>query len=81
MSNETKKEIQEIRKIIDVAAIAIPKERDARKMYLAAAAQAPGDLSRKIFEELAAQEEQHAARLQGLIAMLEARLEELEAGK
>jgi len=78
MKNVKKTEIREIRRIIDVATVAIPKERDARAMYQAAAAQAPGELSKRVFEDLAQQEAGHESRLVALIAMLEDRLAELE---
>lgn len=75
MSKTKKEEIAEIRKIIEVAIIAIPKERDAHNFYLQAARKAPGEMSKNIFEDLANQEAQHEARLLAIIAMLEERLD------
>jgi rubrerythrin len=75
MSKQEK--IKEIKTIIEVAILAIPKERAARTHYLSAASRAPGDLSRRIFEELAAQEKEHEEKLEALIAILEDELKEL----
>jgi len=69
--------IKEIKTIIEVATLAIPKERASREHYLAAAKRAPGDLSRRIFEELAAQEKEHEDKLAALITILEDELKEL----
>ena len=77
MSLSKKQEIREMKKIIEIATIAIPKERDARNFYLQAAKSSPGEMSQQIFESLAAQEEEHEARLKALIAMFEERLEAL----
>ena len=78
MSSSKKHEIREMKKIIEIATIAIPKERDARNFYMQAAKNSPGEISRQIFESLAAQEEEHEARLKALIAMFEERLEDLK---
>ncbi len=65
------KHAKELRYMIEVASLAIPKEREARARYLAAAARAPTDMSRRLFEEMAAQEEQHEAQLRSIISYLE----------
>jgi len=65
---------KEIRAIIEVATLAIPKERDSRAFYLSAARRAPGDWSRKVFEDLAAEEGEHEARLRAIIKVLEEEL-------
>lgn len=75
MSKQEK--IKEIKTIIEVAILAIPKERAARAHYLAAAARATGDLSRRIFEELAAQEQEHEEKLKALVTILEDELSEM----
>ena len=77
MAKDKKQRIKEIKAIIEVATIAIPKERDARDHYLSAAKKAPGDLSRRIFEELAEQEAQHEKKLRAMIAILSEELEHM----
>ncbi len=78
MSPSKKDDIKEIKRIIEIATVAIPKERDARNFYLAAAEHSPGEMSRQIFQSLADQEEEHEARLKALIAMFEERLDSLK---
>ena len=65
---------RELRFMIEVASLAIPKEREARDRYRAAAARAPGEMARRLFEEMAAQEEQHEAQLRAIIQYLEGEL-------
>lgn len=77
MSQSKKDDIKEIKRIIQIATIAIPKERDAHNFYLQAAENSPGEMSRQIFQSLADQEEEHEARLNALIAMFEERLDAL----
>ncbi|MFH1529608.1 MAG: ferritin family protein [Pseudomonadota bacterium] len=62
---------RELRYMIEVASLAIPREREARDRYLAAAKRAPGEMARRLFEEMAGQEEQHEAQLRAIIQYFE----------
>jgi len=62
---------RELRYVIEVATLAIPKEREAQDRYRAAAKRAPGEMAKRLFEEMAKQEEQHEAQLQAIIRYLE----------
>lgn len=77
MSQSKKEQKAEINKIIEIATIAITKERDARTFYEQASAKASGEMSKNIFQHLAHQEAEHEARLVAIIAMLEERLASL----
>jgi len=70
MSDDTTR-ARELRNMIEVASLAIPQERAARDRYRAAAKRAPGEMARRLFEEMAAQEEQHEAQLRAIIRYLE----------
>ncbi|MBM4371296.1 MAG: rubrerythrin [Deltaproteobacteria bacterium] len=73
MSQDTDR-LRELRYVLEVATLAIPREREARDRYLGAARRAPGEMARRIFEEMARQEEQHEAQLRALITHLEEEL-------
>lgn len=75
---DKKQRIKDIRSLIEAATIALPKERESCRHYRRAAEKAPGALSKRIFEEMAEQEEQHQRKLEVLISLLE---DELEAMK
>jgi rubrerythrin len=75
---DKKQRIRDIKALIEVAVIALPKERESSRHYRNAAKSAPGALSKRIFEEMAEQEEQHQRKLEALIMLLE---DELEAMK
>ncbi len=57
MTEDVKKKVAEIRHMIEVAQLAIPKEREARQHYLNASRKAPGETARLLFERLALEEE------------------------
>ncbi len=78
MAKDKKERIKEIKAVLEVAVLAMPKERSSQEFYRNASRKAPGELSRRIFEELAAQEEQHEAKLKAIIQILEAELKTLE---
>ena len=69
--------VKEIKAIIQIATLAIPKERESRDMYLSAARQASSDVSKRVFEELAADEARHEAKLLSIIKMFERQLKEM----
>jgi rubrerythrin len=78
MSKDRKERVKEIKAVLEVAVLAMPKERASQEFYRNAARKAPGELSKRIFEELAQQEEQHEAKLKAIIQILEAELKSLE---
>ncbi len=77
MTENTKKKIAEIRHMIEVAQLAIPKERESRKHYLNASRKASGETARLLFERLAAEEQGHEERLKAIIRHLHEQLNEL----
>ena len=77
MSTDKKHRAAELRHMLEVAQLAIPKEREARALYLKAAAKAPGETARLLFEHLANEEQRHEAKLQAIIKELREQLEEL----
>ncbi len=75
---DTKQRIKDIKALIEVATIALPKERESCRHYRNASKNAPGALSRRIFEEMAEQEEQHQRKLEALIMLLEDELKAIQ---
>lgn len=73
-----KKKASEIRHMIEVAQLAIPKERESRDHYQAAANKAPGEISKKLFERLALEEQQHEEKLKAIIRFLQEELNSLQ---
>jgi rubrerythrin len=79
VTENAKKKIAEIRHMIEVAQLAIPKERESRDHYLNASRKAPGETARLLFERLAAEEQGHEDRLKAIIRHLQEQLNELQA--
>jgi len=76
-----KQKVKEIRTMIQIATLAIPKEREAAAMYAKAAQNAPGELSKKLFERLAQDEIMHEARLKAIIEFLHEELARIARGE
>lgn len=57
--------------MIQVATLAVPRERESHAMYITAAQKAPGELSRRLFTRLAEDEAMHEAKLTAIIKYLE----------
>ena len=57
--------------MIDVIVRCIPKERQARDLYLATSKRASSEATKLLFEHLAEQEEQHEEKLRASMAMLQ----------
>jgi len=57
--------------LIEVIVHSIPKEREARDVYLAAAQGAPTEMTRLLFERLAKDEEGHEAKLRAVLQLLQ----------
>jgi len=64
-------QIKRLDQMIQVIVRSIPKERQARDLYLATAQQAPSETTRLLFERLAEQEEQHEEKLRASLALLQ----------
>lgn len=57
-------------RLIEVIVHSIPREREARDVYLAAAHEAPTEMTRLLFERLAKDEEGHEAKLRAVLQLL-----------
>jgi len=75
---KTRGRIKELNDIIQVAVLAISKERASREFYLGVAERASGDFSKQLFTELAHDEERHEARLRAIIKVMEKELSQLQ---
>jgi rubrerythrin len=62
---------KEIDGAIEVIVRSIPKEREARDLYRSAAASSTMEMTRRLFEYLAAQEEEHEEKLRAVLYLLE----------
>jgi rubrerythrin len=58
-------------RLIEVIVHSIPKERETRDVYLAAAREAPTEMTRLLFERLAKDEEGHEAKLRAVLQLLQ----------
>lgn len=66
----TRDEDKQLELMIEVVARAIPKERDAAKLYRDTARHAQQEMARMLFEKLAAQEEEHEVKLRSVMEIL-----------
>ncbi len=66
-----------LKEMIEIITLAIPREIDARRSYMAAAEKAVSDRSRNLFFSLAEQEKGHEAVLRDLLRDLRRELDEL----
>lgn len=78
MKDETKNQIKEIKEMIQVVLLAIPREISARKFYLNAAQKATGDKSREMFIQLAEQEKEHETKLRNILETLKTELKQVK---
>lgn len=78
---DQKQKIKEIKTMIQVATLAIPRERESAAMYSKASQNAPGELSRRLFERLAQDEQMHEAKLKAIIEFLQEELGRIERGE
>ncbi len=67
MADDTRREIE---RMIEVVIRSIPKERDARDLYSATARSATMDMTRLLFEKLAADEQMHEDKLNAVLRLL-----------
>lgn len=61
---------KELERMIEVVVRAIPKERDARDLYRATAASASMEMTRRLFEKLAEDEQMHEQKLRAVLELL-----------
>ena len=61
---------KELDHLIEVVLRQIPKERQAKQVYAEAAEGATAEMPRRLFEWLAAQEEEHERKLRAALALL-----------
>lgn len=67
MTHEDQKQLE---RMIEVIARAIPKERDAAKLYRETARSSKQEMARMLFEKLASQEEEHELKLRSAMEIL-----------
>lgn len=67
---------RDIEALVEVILRMIPKEREAREVYRKTARDAPDEMTRLLFEQLAEQEEIHERKLRAALELL--RCEQLE---
>lgn len=72
----TRDEDKLLERMIEVIARAIPKERDAARLYRETAKQAKQEMARMLFEKLAAQEEEHEVKLRSAMQILRRELQQ-----
>lgn len=58
-------------RMIEVIVHSIPKEREARDVYLATSREAPNEMTRLLFERLAQDEEGHETKLRAVLQLLQ----------
>ncbi|MBN1773858.1 MAG: rubrerythrin [Deltaproteobacteria bacterium] len=58
-------------RLIEVIVHSIPRERESRDVYLAAARGAPTEMTRLLFERLAQDEEGHETKLRAVLQLLQ----------
>ena len=64
-------EAKGLARLIETIVRSIPKEREARDLYLATARDAPSEMTRLLFERLAKDEEGHEAKLRAVLELLQ----------
>ena len=71
-----KSEIKQLERIIEVVLRSIPKERQARDVFLHAARESKAEMAKVLFEAIASQEEQHETKLKVALELLKQELDE-----
>jgi rubrerythrin len=66
----THEDAKQLERMIEVIARAIPKERDAAKLYRDTARSTKQEMARMLFEKLASQEEEHELKLRSAMEIL-----------
>ncbi|HUU27151.1 MAG TPA: ferritin family protein [archaeon] len=73
--------IADLERVMEVVVRMIPREIAARKLYLDTARVAKGEMHKNMFEFMAEQEEQHEAKLRGVMDLLKMELAKIKSGK
>lgn len=73
--------IRDIELAMEVVMRMIPKEHEARQLYLSTAKHAKREFAKKLFEWLADQEDQHEAKLRGILDLLKMQVHEIKHPK
>jgi len=71
---DTQSKIKELREMIEVVLLRIPKEIEARNFYLSAAKKTTSPTGKELFGSLAEQEKGHEAELRRVLGELQAEL-------
>jgi len=77
----TREDEKQLERMIEVIARAIPKERDAARLYRDTAKLAQSEMPRMLFDKLASQEEEHEVKLRSALEILRRELAEVRAHK
>ena len=70
--------IRDIERAMEVVIRMIPKEHEARRLYLSTAKHARREFIRTLFEWLADQEDQHESKLRGILDLLKMQVREIK---
>jgi rubrerythrin len=73
--------IKDMERVLEVVVRMIPKERSARDLYLSTAGWAKREMTKKLFETLADQEQQHEDKLRGVLEFFKKEMNKVKAGK
>jgi len=72
--------VKELERMIEVVVRAIPKEREARDLYRSTAESATMEMTKRLFERLADQEQEHERKLMAVLDLLRQELGQLSGG-
>jgi len=75
---DIKSKITELREMIEVVLLRIPKEIEARNFYLSAAQRTTSPTAKELFASLAEQEKGHEAELRRVLGELQAELKAIK---
>jgi len=81
MMDKRKKRIKELKEMIEVLILAIPREIASQQFYQAAVEKATSETTRKFFLSLVEQEKSHEANLTKILNNLQMELKQLKKQK
>jgi rubrerythrin len=81
MMDKRKKRIKELKQMIEVLILAIPREIASQQFYQAAVDKATSETTRKFFLSLVEQEKSHEANLTKILNNLQTELKQLKKQK
>ena len=76
-----REKIEDIERVMEVVMRMIPKEREARQLYLSTAREAGREMLSQMFNFMAEQETQHESKLQGILQLLKMELVKIKGKK